>query len=332
MGIGNFAVIAAVCVIGGASLGSDRVKLPKDHEYSRPTAEDVKKVDQCLLELDVFYHRQDAWMVCARGTNFSNNRASGEGDLFDVDFVAAENKQGTRRERIEVSNLDPTPREESFLNGNMIVPGGGPVHRMDHIATKSGKWFVDELSGREEPTPVEEGKDSHEVFWEQYGAFDPIGCILQVAPKARFSGSPSQVFPSKRFRDVVEVDGLLIGRWVTPMPRTNNKVFFRSTVAFKDGFPTLVLNELGKGSEEEFSPLYPLGSVEIIWKKVSEENTVPIRVIRRVEMNPKDRKSDVVDRHFDFRLNWYFGNEVPKELFDKQSLGSLSLTERWPSE
>ena len=307
----------------------DPLKVPSDEQFAKPSADDFKKIDDSMLELDVFYQRQEAWMVCATGSITKSNRRTMDGKSHWVNFFAAGDKQGTKRQRIETGDLDPNPRLEIALNGAFMVKGGDPEYFVDYISTENGRWAVDKLSG-EGPFEVEPGRDRNEEQFYYHGGFDPMVNILQVAANGKIPGRPSQTFPSKRLQDVANVNDCFFARWVTPMPRTNNKVFFRSTAAFRQGFPVLIINELGKGSEEQFVPLYPLGSVEILWKKISAENTVPVKVVRRIAVNPKDPKSDIEDLHSEFSLKWFVGPDVPKEVFDKKSLGELSLITYFP--
>lgn len=308
----------------------DPVKLPVDNQYSKPTEEDFRRIDSSMLELDVFYQRQQAWMYVAEGSVVKTNRLSKEGDGHWVNFFCAQNKHGTKRHRIEVINMDPNPKLKVYLNGTFVEPAGSTEYCVDYIETENERWAVDELGPSENVLQIRPEEDLYDRSLYQFGGFDPMVNILQVAANRRILGSPSQTFPRKRLQDVAELNGYFYARWVTPMPRSDNKVFFRSTVAFKDEYPVLVINELGKGSEEQFSPLYTLGSVEIAWKKMSDEDTVPIRVVRRIEANPKDRKSDIEDSHSDFTLRWFLGDNVPKPVFDKGSLGNLSSESLFP--
>ncbi len=328
----GFWLVIVGFVSGNALSVADPVKLPSEQQYSKPTEEDFQKIESWMLELEVFYHRQNAWMYCAEGSVAKTNRRTKEGESHWVNFFASENKEGTKRHRVEVVNMDPTPKLETYLNGTFVVQGGGPEYMVDYIATAKGNWAVDELEGSNNVKELRPGEDLYERDFYRFGGFDPMVGILQVAANGRTLATPSQAYPRKRLQNVADINGYIFGRWVTPMPRSNNKVFFRSTVVFKNEFPVLVINELGKGSEEQFVPYYTLGSVETEWKKISDEDTVPIRVIRRIEVNPKDRNSDIEDCHSDFRLRWLLGADVPKVIFDKQSLGDLPIDAFFPGE
>jgi hypothetical protein len=90
------------------------------------------------------------------------------------------------------------------------------------------------------------------------------------------------------------------------------------------------VNELGKMMGDDFEPYYSNGSVEIEWKKLSDEDVVPVRVVRRVYMDPKKKNLDVIDRHVDLRFKWFLGKSVPATIFQKDNLGNLVMDDYMP--
>ncbi len=323
------ACVLYLCCLSLRTVSAGEIVVPKDSDYAKPGEEDVKKIDSYLVELDVFFTRQSAWLVGAHGESIVGNRAKKTSELRSISFIMAGNENGAKRLRMHSADLDPTPKGTFDLTGKFVVLSG-PEFNVDFTSVGGEDWFVDLESGRG-VMAVDKSNEPIDRQMYYHGMFNPIIDSLQVAaPGAPLACPPSQLFPQKNFHSVAEMNGVLFGRWVTPMPRTDNKVLFRSTFAFKEGLPILVVNELGKMTDDVFEPYYSTGSVEIEWKKLSDEDVVPVRVVRRVCMDPKKKNLDVIDRHVDLRFKWFLGKSVPVAIFQKDNLGNLVMNDYMP--
>jgi hypothetical protein len=209
-----FACVLSLCCLPLRAALAGEIVVPKDSDYAKPGEEDVKKIDAYLVELDVFFTRQSAWLVGATGESIIGNRAKKTSALRSISFIMAGNEKGEKRLRLHCADLDPAPKGTFDLTGKFVLLSG-PEYNVDFTTVGGEDWFVD-LESNRGVMAVDKSDEPIDRQMYYHGMFNPMIESLQVAaPGAPFACPPSQLFPQKNFHSVAEANGVYFGRWVT---------------------------------------------------------------------------------------------------------------------
>jgi hypothetical protein len=304
------------------------IRIPTDLEFSEPSVHQRNEVQDWLLEMDTFYDRHSYVAVASIGEIVRAKRGGDSVEVTSFRFFSATGRDRTKRE-VMIAN-DTSPLQQP----NVVIAPDDSLLEIASFPKVDVDYCFDGKTGAERAhTPtgileVKENSDTPSMYY--FGWTNPLVSWLQSAPQLRTSQKTASDFlPIKDLISVCETNDVMFARWLMKMPTA--EAFYQVTVAFREGRPKFVSDELCGKNKGVTYQMYPLGTVSIEWRSYQGGEYAPCRIIRKSNPAPKMKDAKFLEVESDTKFNWIFDDAVPITIFRHENIGKLDISKWLPT-